>query len=454
MSLVLAEALRQRRQQLAQWFDGSAVLWSGQAPSRNFAANRYPFRASSHFLYFAGLPLHQAMIHLEAGRLTLFWDQPSPDAALWHGPQPSLEQVAAQIGADAAYPLTAVTPYLAGAATIAVQDGATHAQQSLMLGRWIPQAAAAIGRDRRLIEAIIQLRLHHDPLALHQLRQAAAVTVEAHQAGLGATANAPCAATVRAAMEQVILAEDMTCAYPSIVTPQGEVLHNDRYHALLQPGDLVLADVGAETAGGWAADVTRTWPVSGQFSPSQRALYDLVLAAHDCCLDQVKPGVEYRDLHWAAAVVLTDGLMDLGILQGDREQLLAADAHALFFPHGLGHLLGLDVHDMEDLGDGAGYAPGRQRCDRMGLKYLRLNRPLAPGMVVTIEPGFYQVPGLLQGIAQTAPYQDWINWDKLSQFQDVRGIRIENDVLITEDGCEVLTAALPTAAAEIEALVG
>jgi Xaa-Pro aminopeptidase len=230
-------------------------------------------------------------------------------------------------------------------------------------------------------------------------------------------------------------------AYASIVTVQGEVLHNNHYHHALKPGDLLLADVGAETASGWAADVTRTWPVSGKFSSTQRDLYDVVLAAHDVCIEQVRPGVEYRDIHLLAAKVIAAGLVDLGILRGQAEDLVDIDAHALFFPHGVGHLLGLDVHDMEDFGDLAGYEAGRVRSDRFGLGYLRLDRPLRPGMAVTIEPGFYQVPAILNDPERREKYQQVVNWERLAEFADVRGIRIEDDVLVTETGHEVLTDA-------------
>jgi Xaa-Pro aminopeptidase len=295
--------------------------------------------------------------------------------------------------------------------------------------------------------------LCHDAGALSELRQAAAVTVEAHTAGMRATLSAKLEAEVRGAMEHVIMAHNMTDAYGSIVTVHGEVLHNDQYHHPLQPGDLLLADVGAETSMGWASDVTRTWPVTGKFSSTQRDLYEIVLAAHDACIDKIRPGIEYLDIHLLAASVITQGLVDLGILRGQVSDLVEMDAHALFFPHGVGHLLGLDVHDMEDLGDLAGYEEGRKRSSRFGLCYLRLNRPLTPGMLVTIEPGFYQVPAILQDPEMRSKYQNVVNWERLAQFSDVRGIRIEDDVLVTAEGSEVLTAALPTHADAIEELV-
>jgi Xaa-Pro aminopeptidase len=449
----LADILRWRRQQLAERLDVPVILWSGRSSSRNFPANCFPFRASSHFLYFAGIPLEKAAICLEGGKMTLFIDNPQPESALWHGETPSRAEIAAQIGADAAFPMSELESHAAGAATIAVQDTMTALQQSRTLNRPVVPAKVLQGIDLELAQAIVSLRLSHDRAALTQLRQAADVTIQAHIAGMAVTTSASREADVRAAIEHVILAHNMSCAYTSIVTVHGEVLHNDRYHHPLQAGDLLLVDVGAETATGWAADVTRTWAVSGQFSPTQRAIYDVVLAAHDACIAKIRPGVEYRDMHLLAALVIAQGLVDLGILRGQPEDLVEIDAHALFFPHGIGHLLGLDVHDMEDLGDIAGYEPERKRSDRFGLNYLRLHRPLRPGMLVTIEPGFYQVPAILTDRDRTEKYRDVVNWERLAQFADVRGIRIEDDVLVTETGREVLTAELPTQAAAIEALV-
>ncbi len=448
----LIDTLRNRRQRLAELIDLPVILWSGCRSPRNFPANTFPFRASSHFLYFAGIPLEKAAIRLETGKLSLFMDDAQPDSALWHGEMPTRAEIAKMIEADAAFPMAELEAKVEGAATVAVQDATTALLQSQLLKRQVPPANAPQGIDLDLARAITSLRLTHDAGALAELRQAAAVTVQAHTAGMAATSNAQTQAEVRAAMERVIIAHNMTCAYPSIVTVHGEVLHNEQYHHPLQPGDLLLVDVGAETAMGWASDVTRSWPC-GKFSSTQTDLYNVVLAAHDACIAKVCPGVEYRDIHLLAAAVIAEGLVDLGILRGQPEDLVEMDAHALFFPHGIGHLLGLDVHDMEDLGDLAGYEAGRVRSDRFGLNYLRLNRTLRPGMLVTIEPGFYQVPAILQDLERRKKYQNVVNWERLAQFSDVRGIRIEDDVFVTEAGSEVLTAALPTAADEIEQLV-
>lgn len=449
----LSDTLRHRREKLAQLIDFPVILWSGTSSPRNFPANQYPFRASSHFLYFAGLPLPNAAIRIEAGKLELFMDDPQPSSALWHGKTPKREEIAEKIGADVARTLSELKHRGSGAASIPVQNYRTALVQSQVLQRQISSPYDLEGLDLELAKAIVSLRLTHDAEALNELRKAAAVSVAAHKAGMAATRKAKLEAEVRAAMEGVIIAQNMKTSYNSIVTVHGEVLHNEEYHHPLQPGDLLLADVGAETEMGWAADITRTWPVSGKFSATQRDIYDIVLAAHDACIAKIRPGVEYREIHLLAATVIAEGLVDLGILQGDPQNLVEIDAHALFFPHGIGHLLGLDVHDMEDLGDLAGYEGERKRSDRFGLSYLRLNRPLRPRMLVTIEPGFYQVPAILNDSQNRSKYQDVVNWERLSKFTDVRGIRIEDDVLVTADGSEVLTAALPNDANTVENLV-
>ncbi len=451
--LSLATGLKQRRDKLAQLIKHPVILWSGSPLRRNFSSNQYPFRASSHFLYFAGIPLANAAIRLEAGRLELYLDNPPPAATLWHGETPQSLEIGAIIGADAVYPLAELSKKTEGVATIALQDSITYQQQCQLLNRPVSLSERASGSDLELAKAIVELRSHHDSLALKELRASAAVSIEAHLAGMQATRKAKNEAEIRGAMEGVIIAHNMCCAYNSIVTVQGEVLHNETYHNQLQPGDLLLADVGAETPNGWAADITRTWAVSGKFSSTQKDIYEIVLQAHDDSIAKVQPGVEYRDIHLLAARIIAQGLVDLGILKGNAEDLVEMDAHALFFPHGVGHLLGLDVHDMEDLGDVAGYELGRSRSDRFGLGYLRLDRPLQSGMLVTIEPGFYQVPAILNHPDLRTKYQDVVNWERLAQFKDVRGIRIEDDVLVTDSGREVLTAELPTKVEEIEDLV-
>jgi Xaa-Pro aminopeptidase len=451
----LRNACEKRRSKLAGILGARpALIAAGLPRPRNYAANQYPFRANSHFLYLFGQPLRGAVGLYDGADFTLYVPAPHPDQALWEGAPPSPDEIAAATGCPV-HPLEQLAAGVHGraVATLPAPDVETCLEQSRLLGREIrPGRLDAL--DVPLAEALIGLRLQHDEAAVAELRLAAEATAAAHRAGMAATRPGRPAWTVRAAMEAELSARGMATAYPSIVTPHGEILHTERSDQPLAEGDLVLADVGAETRGGWAGDVTRTWPVSGRFSPTQRDLYTLVLEAQRQAIAAVVPGTRYRNIHHLAAQVIAAGLVDLGILRGDPIELAEEGVSALLFPHGVGHLLGLDVHDMEDLGDRAGYAPGRQRSTQFGLNFLRLDRDLLPGMAVTIEPGLYLAPAILQDPALARLAGDRLNRARLQQFQDVRGIRIEDDVLVTETGCEVLTAAIPKRPEEIEAQVG
>jgi Xaa-Pro aminopeptidase len=252
-----------------------------------------------------------------------------------------------------------------------------------------------------------------------------------------------------------------TAAYSTILSVRGEVLHNHDHRNTLQAGDIVLLDAGAEGLdSGYCNDVTRDWPVGGAFSPEGRDVYDLVLAAELDAISAVKPGVRYRDLHLRAARLMADGLVRLGLLKGDAAGLVESGAHALFFPHGLGHQLGLDVHDLETFGDRIHYPNGRTRSPQFGTQYLRMDLDLAPGMVFTIEPGLYFVPAILNDPKFREQFKTQVNWALAEKFLALNGgrgfggIRIEDDVVCTPTGFEVLTDSIPKARAEVEALAG
>jgi Xaa-Pro aminopeptidase len=446
--------------------DTPALVVAGGLRARNYPANTFPYRADSHFLYLTGAALPEAALLLRGDSAELFVVPKADDDALWHGETPGDGEIADTTGVTRVRPLPELAQALVDAggptrvATLPSADPLTRQRQSTWLGRtWPADAAPRVddldALDLELADALIGARLHHDDGALELMREAAAGSTAAHLAGMAATRAGLFEHDVRAAMEQEMHARGMVPAYGSIVTVHGEVLHNNEYGHRLAGGDLLLADVGAEHQG-WASDVTRTWPVSGTFSATQRALYEIVLQAQLDAIAMVRPGVRYRDVHLKASVTLARGLVDEGVLVGDPESLVERGAHALLFPHGIGHLLGLDVHDMEDLGDRAGYAPGRTRSTQFGLGYLRLDRDLEPGMAVTIEPGLYLVPAILNSEALCGAFvrDGTLKRDALKRFADVRGIRIEDDVLCTPTEPEVLTAAIPKTASEVESLVG
>ena len=444
--------LDRRRQQLAELFPHPVILWSGNVSSRNFPANHYYYRASSHFLYFTDLALPNAAIYLNEGKLILFWNEPHPNSIMWHGQLPTKEDIAQQIYADQVLPYNDLYKYSRDAATIPLSNLETYQQQCAILNRLLPPPDELNDIDRQLAEAIVKLRLIHDPQAITEIQKAIDVSVTAHTQAIKGVTKCQTESQVRSILEGEIIAQQMSCAYNSIVTVNGNVLHNENYSNEFSPSDLLLVDVGAETANGWASDITRTYPVNGVFSPTQKEIYQLVLEVHDRCIDKVAEGVEYKEIHQFGCLTLVEGLVDIGILQGDPEDLFAQNLHTLFFPHGIGHLMGLDVHDMEDIGDVAGYGD-RSRSKLFGLKYLRLNRLLRSGMIVTIEPGFYQIPSILENDQLQTKYKGTVNWDKLQFFNDVKGIRIEDDVLVTQTGCKVLSQDLPTTVKDLEELM-
>lgn len=459
-----APVFRNRRARLSRALGPlGALIPAGRRRSKNFPANVYPFRADSHFLYFVGRSIPGGALLLGQGDPELFVPPGDPEDVIWLGPTESIDELAAALDMTVR-PLSELPDRLRDladarteVATVSPNEEATAAWQSEVLGRRVEArrgAALANGTiDARLADALIAQRLVHDAAAVEQLRQAAAVTAEAHRAGMQATRPGLYEAQVNAAMMAAIAAGGMTMSYEPIVTVHGEVLHNERHDNVLGPADLVLADVGAETPEGFAGDVTRVWPTGGRFSPTQRTLYELVLDTQKHAISLVRPGARYRAIHEGAAHRMLRGLVDLGIFRGSVDGLAERGAHALFFPHGVGHLLGIDVHDMEDFGDRAGYAPGRARPVRFGDCYLRLDRDLESGMAVTIEPGFYRIPALLSDQELTAPFEADLDRDVLAKFADVRGIRIEDDVLVTEQGADVLTSAIPKEPSAVEDLV-
>ncbi len=460
--------IARRRRLAARLGNLPAAVFAGDLVPRNYAANIYPYRAHSHFLYLTGIHWPGAVLLGEGHEWEIFAAPPAPDDALWIGPSPSWETLAAAAGVQAIRPLAELGDALVASggaeafATLPAIQPRSRAQQASLLGRpWglhdesLHGAVALNDNDGALAEAMIALRLDHDDAAIELLRGAVEAAHAGHLAGLAITAPGKRESDVRAAIEREFTARGCAPAYGSIVSVSGEVLHNEHSHQVMRAGELLLVDAGADFHG-WASDITRTWPVSGTFSPTQRALYDIVLQANLDAIDQVRPGVRYRDVHLQACRTLTRGLVDEGILRGEVDGLVERGAHALFFPHGVGHLLGLDVHDMEDLGDRAGYAAGRSRSAQFGLGYLRLDRDLAAGMVVTIEPGLYFVPGILQDAALCGPFDrdGTLDRERLAAFTDVRGIRIEDDVRCTTGAAEVLSAAIPKTADAISGLVG
>lgn len=444
-----------RRLNLADLLPGIPVLLhSGSYRVRNYASYPYPFRASSHYLYFGGPALPDQILLILNGEATLYREPPSADDAVWHGAPPSEENLVGDYEFQAVKSFEELNEDLATLGldevlAVPSPDAGSNAFLEKFLGR-VP--ALDEDPDIDLVDALIEMRLRHDAGAQEQLREASKATVEMQKMVAKACSAGKTELELKALLDQHLTSQGMAYSFQPILSVAGEVLHNPYYANTLSEGDLLLVDCGAELSSGWAGDLTRVYPVSGTFSETQKALYNVVDKARAEAISQVAPGVQFKDLHMAASRIIAEGLVELGILKGDVDEIVEKGAHALFFPHGLGHLVGLDVHDMEDLGDLVGYPDGDERDPQFGLSNLRLNRELEAGMVVTIEPGFYQISALIDG-ELGEQFADYLDREALARYSDVRGIRLEDVVLVTEDGHEVLSSDLPVAADEVEALL-
>ncbi len=349
------DAFVARRAEFAQRLSTPAALGSGLRRVRNFEHNPFPFRADSHFLYFTGVHLEGAVLYFNDGACTLYMDPPDPAGRLWHGHEPTLAELEQRLKLEVR-PLDDFEP-LPECAAIASPDSDSALWLEDLMGRTLeldPELVALPRTgldadehgDELLARAIVEQRLHHDQAALRQMRQAAKVTMQAHRDGVVGLVGAQRATWVKAQLEATFTKFGMTPAYGSIVTPRGDILHARDSSDELTAKDWLLVDAGAETPEGWAADVTRTWPVNGRFEGLVGDLYVAVLKSQQAAIDACKPGVRFLDLHRLATRELTTQLVAAQILRGSVDELVETGVSATLFPHGLGHLLGLDVHDM------------------------------------------------------------------------------------------------------------
>jgi len=311
-----------------------------------------------------------------------------------------------------------------------------------------------------VLKALGVLRLRKGPEEVAVMRRTAEVTREAHVLAMKHSKPGVMEQLLAGHVEGAFARHGCTAAYGTILSVRGEVLHNHAHGNTLRSGDVVLLDAGAEDASGLCSDVTRCWPVGGPFTPEGRDVYDLVLASEQAAIAAVRPGARFRDLHLLSSRVIAEGLVAMGLLKGKPDALVEAGAHALFFPHGLGHQLGLDVHDLETFGDQVLYAPGRKRSEQFGLAYLRMDLDLEAGMTFTVEPGVYFVPAILRSPEFRAKFAGQVNFERAERFLGMNdgrgfgGVRIEDNVLCTERGSETLTQAIPRKREELEALAG
>ena len=455
------ETYASRRRALADSVSSGLIVFLGNhhAPM-NYAANYYRFRQDGSFLYYAGLDEPSLALTLDAdsGEAILYGHDPTMDDVVWEGPLPPLADRAASIGVSTTVPTDGLVEAIGKARTA---NRKVHVlppyrgDQMLKIGKLLGVSPYEIAPSDELIDGVIVQRLVKSEEEIAELDKAVALTAEMHLLAMRMAQPGRSEMKVAAAMEGVAHAGGGYTSFPIILTRRGEVLHNHATDYVLQEGDLMLTDGGAHAPGSrYAGDITRVSPVGGHFSDRQRALYEIVLDAETQAIDACKPGVSFRDVHLLSCRVIAEGLIGLGLMKGDPVEAVAAGAHALFMPHGLGHAIGLDVHDMEALGeDRVGYDDEFQRSDQFGLAYLRYARRLEAGNVMTIEPGLYLIGVLSDMWRADNKHSAFIDYDEFDQWRDFGGIRIEDDIVVTKDGCRVLGPGIPKQPDEVEAVV-
>jgi len=447
-----------RRQRLKTQVDSGLILLLGNDESpMNYAANAYPFRQDSTFLYFFGLdqPRLAAVIDVEEGTEWVFGDDPTVEEIVWTGPVPLLHDRCEYIGVAQTAPSDKLKQVLDKATrtrrTVHVPPQ-YRAENTLKLnGLWSP--ASAPSPSVALIRAIVQQRSVKSPEEIEQIEAALKISRQMHITAMQMARPGVVEREAAGAMEGIAQSNGVRLAYPAIFSTHGETMHNPYYDNVLNAGDIVINDSGAESPLHYASDITRTIPVGGRFSQRQREVYSIVLAAQEKALGMAKPGVEWREVHRQTAVALMEGLKELGLVKGDPQEAVAAGAHTMFFPCGVGHLMGLDVHDMEALGeDYVGYTETIRRNHAFGWRYLRLAKAIQPGFVITVEPGTYFIPQLIDQWRAGKKHRRFINYDKVEEYRDLHGIRIEDNIVVTDDGCRVLGWPIPKNIEEVEAM--
>ncbi len=431
----------QRRQVLrANVPSGAILILSATFVPRNYPAEIYPFHQDSTFRYYTGLNTlaDAALLIDEDGTETLFVTEPDEDDVIWTGPVPSAAEYAARAGIQKVGDMARLSASLpAHTCFIAPYDGHIQLRMADLFG--LAPSAIKHHESVELRRAIIAQRSHKDAEEVAETEEAIGVTKLMLAEALKQNQAGRLESDVLAALLGPALARERAQAFEPIVTVHGETLHNSSYAHKLVEGRMLVIDCGAESPNGYCADITRSYAVGNVWSTRQKAIYDAVMAAQTAGIAETqRVGASQYEVHIKACRALAGALADLGLMRGDLDEAVRQGAHALFLPHGIGHMLGLDAHDMENLGDDVGYALGTQRSPQFGLDALRLARRLEPGFIVTIEPGCYFIPELIDRWQAKKHLAEFINYDEVAKYRDFGGIRIEDDVLITESGSRVL----------------
>ena len=456
-----SEVYIKRRAELQKKIKTGLALFIGstEAPM-NYPANTYHFRQDSDFLYFFGIdiPGLTGVIDFDSGKEWIFGNDFDMDDIIWMGPQPTVKELALKCGVTNTASIAKLDDTIKGALA---KKRKIHflppyrGETKMILGSLLKENPCQMKTlaSPELIRAVVSLRSIKEKVEIEEIEKAIEIAYEMHVAAMKMCRKGVREQDIFGTMEGIALMKGGGTSFPIILSINGQTLHNHSHGNILEKGKMMVADAGAETKLHYASDITRTTPVGGKFSQLQKEIYDIVLKANTESIAAARPGHSNLELHLGACRIIAAGMKDLGVMKGDVDEAVAAGAHALFMPHGLGHMMGLDVHDMEALGeDYVGYNNDLKRSSQFGFAFLRFALPFVPGHVFTVEPGCYFIPELIAQWKGENKFPGFINYDKIEKYMSIGGIRIEDNVLITEKGHKLLGKPIPKTVKDVESV--
>ncbi|MCL2074273.1 MAG: aminopeptidase P family protein [Marinilabiliaceae bacterium] len=442
--------------------NGIILILGNNDSSMNYPSNTYHFRQDSTFLYFFGIDLQglAGIIDIDNDRHILFGDDYTLDDIIWMGPQSSMLEKASLTGVSEVLPYNELFKIIGEAVKQGRKIHFTPPYRgeniiliSELTGISPNKVRESFSED--LVRACVEMRSIKEEVEIDEMERHMSVAYKMHTTAMKIARPGTTEQEITGIIEGISISGGGMVSFPVICSVRGETLHNHYHGNKLKRYDLLLVDAGSESPLHYATDHTRTTPVAKGFTQHQKEIYQIVLNANNAAINAAKPGVPYKEVHLLAASVIAEGLKSIGLMKGDIETAVNEGAHALFFPHGLGHMLGLDVHDMEDYSEKfVGYDNEIQRSTQFGLKSLRLGRRLQKGFVITVEPGIYFIPALIDAWLKEKKFENFINYKKVELFRDFGGIRLEDDILITESGARILGDRIPITIEEVEAIIG
>jgi Xaa-Pro aminopeptidase len=456
-----SEVYTKRREELHKKMGTGLALFIGNNESpMNYPANTYHFRQDSDFLYFFGLdvPGFIGLMDFDSGKDRIFGNDFEMDDIIWMGPQPSVKELALECGVTDTASITKLEEVTKDALS---KKKKIHflppyrGESKMILGSLLKENPCQMKTlaSTELIKAVISMRSVKETVEIDEIEKAVGIAYDMHVTAMKMCKQGVKEQEVFGTIEGIALAKGGGTAFPIILSINGQTLHNHAHGNILKNGKMMVTDAGAETNQHYCSDITRTTPVGGKFSQKQKDIYEVVLKANTDSINATRPGISNRDVHFMACKIIASGMKDLGLMKGNTDEAVAAGAHALFMPHGIGHMMGLDVHDMEGLGeDFIGYNNKVKRSDQFGTAYLRFALPYKPGHVFTVEPGCYFIPELIEKWKAEGKFREFINYSKIKSYMSIGGVRIEDNVLITENGHKILGKPIPKTIKEIESV--